>query len=86
MTDVDILNIAIQEHRIIVTMDNDFGNLIFKNLKGNSGIILLRMNEAKADEKRKVIAHIINNYHDDLNDSFCVYKNDKIRVRKYSEK
>ena len=41
--DVDILEISNKENRILITLDKDFGELVFKEELIHSGVIFLRL-------------------------------------------
>jgi predicted nuclease of predicted toxin-antitoxin system len=41
MSDLDILKLANEEHALIITMDKDFGELIYKQFSFHHGILLL---------------------------------------------
>ncbi len=43
MPDADMLSLANREQRIILTMDTDFGELIYSSGLAHKGILLLRM-------------------------------------------
>src|ERR1035437_5337414 len=64
MKDDKIVNIGRKEDRIIITMDKDFGELVFKTRLIHSGIILLRLEDADAFAKVNVIKEIMENYSD----------------------
>ncbi len=53
--DVDILNIANKENRILLTTDKDFGELVFKEKLIHSGVILLRLRDESIENKKKVL-------------------------------
>ncbi|MBI3103669.1 DUF5615 family PIN-like protein [Candidatus Daviesbacteria bacterium] len=53
--DPDILNIANEENRILITTDKDFGELVFKEKLIHSGVILLRLKDESVPNKKKVI-------------------------------
>ena len=46
MADADILAIAVAENRLVVTMDKDFGELVYRSKKSHAGVLLLRMEDA----------------------------------------
>ena len=81
MPDQNILKLASKEERIIITMDKDFGELVYQSKMNHSGIILLRLEDATAEEKLKVIMEILNNYSELLHDNFCVYQKRKFRIK-----
>ncbi|MBI2011521.1 DUF5615 family PIN-like protein [Candidatus Daviesbacteria bacterium] len=53
--DIDILNLANKENRILVTSDKDFGELVFKEKLVHEGVILLRLKDESVENKKKVL-------------------------------
>jgi predicted nuclease of predicted toxin-antitoxin system len=43
MSDVEILELAQQESRVVVTFDRDFGELVFRHGRASAGVVLLRL-------------------------------------------
>lgn len=82
MKDMDILEIAVQENRMVVTMDKDFGELVHNSGMVHSGVLLLRIEDANGEEKVRTIAKILRDYHTMLPNKFCVFQNGKLRIRK----
>jgi predicted nuclease of predicted toxin-antitoxin system len=82
MPDVDLLSLANREERILLTMDTDFGDLIYSSGLAHTGILLLRMPGASRLEKIQVVEEIIHHYGDQLPGHFCVYRQGKLRVRR----
>ena len=82
MPDEEIIEIACNEKRIIITMDKDFGELVYHSLKPHAGVILLRLDDADGIEKTKVVSNILKAYSSQLLNSFCVFQNNKFRIRK----
>ena len=82
MSDEKVLLKAVAERRVVMTMDKDFGELVYNSGKSHAGVLLLRLESAKSAEKLKVVKKIINNYSQLLSNRFCVYQNGRIRVRK----
>jgi predicted nuclease of predicted toxin-antitoxin system len=81
MSDQEILKIAASEDRIIITMDKDFGELVYHSFIEHSGVILLRLEDATGDEKLEVIKKIISNHTERIKGNFCVFQRDKFRIR-----
>ena len=46
MSDAEILALAVREQRIVITMDKDFGELVYHSGREHVGVLLLRMEEA----------------------------------------
>lgn len=81
MPDSDILSIAEKEGRIVVTMDKDFGELVYRSGRKHKGVLLLRMEDATGDEKAKIMRWILENFADQIEGRFCVFQNGRLRIR-----
>ncbi len=81
MSDKEILEIAVKEDRMIVTMDKDFGELIYKSGLVHSGVLLLRLEDAGSDKKLAIIQHILHNYSEEIFNKFCVFQKDTLRIK-----
>lgn len=79
MEDIHILDLANKKDAIIITMDKDFGELVFKNLLSHKGVLLLRLEDAISAEKLAVIETIIPQQILKIKNNFCVYQNGKFR-------
>lgn len=82
MTDSDIIELANKEDAIIISMDKDFGELIFKNKLPHKGVLLLRLEDAVAEEKLAVIQNIFPEHLLAIKNKFAVYQNGRLRTRK----
>jgi predicted nuclease of predicted toxin-antitoxin system len=84
MPDQEIVRLAASENRMVITMDKDFGELIYHSGMDHCGILLLRLEDATGVEKQQVIAEILAKFSDKMKDNFCVFQNKKFRIRKLS--
>jgi predicted nuclease of predicted toxin-antitoxin system len=84
MPDREIVRLAASEKRMVITMDKDFGELVYHSGMEHCGILLLRLEDATGSEKQQVIAKILTKYADNMKNNFCVYQNQKFRFRKLS--
>ena len=82
LLDEDVLAIAHQEHRILITNDRDFGELIFRQQLSHSGILLFRLTpyDANIHLRKKRLQYILDNYTDQLS-HFLVVTAKRVRVR-----
>jgi len=62
MPDHMILQRAVKENRMIVTMDKDFGELVFHTKKTHAGVLLLRMESASGAMKAHALRTLFSNY------------------------
>lgn len=81
MPDDEILAWAVSEQRLVVTMDKDFGELVFRSGLAHSGVLLLRLETARLPEKTRVVTDIFSNHAADLAGHFAVYQNSRLRIR-----
>jgi len=81
MPDTDMLSVAHREQRIILTMDTDFGELVYHSQQSHAGVLLLRMPGASREDKVRVVQEIVSRYGDQLPRHFCVYRKGRLRVR-----
>ena len=82
MPDEKIIRLAALEKRIVITMDKDFGEIVYKSKWPHSGVLLLRLEDEKAEVKIKVIETIMTNYSSKIIDKFSVFNDKKLRIRK----
>lgn len=80
--DEKVLEKAVQENRIIITNDKDFGDLVFLNRLPNKGIILLRFRTEEVGTKIKFLKSFLENYSDKIINKFTVIDESKIRIRR----
>jgi predicted nuclease of predicted toxin-antitoxin system len=86
MPDQEIIRLATSERRMIITMDKDFGELVYHSELNHCGILLLRLEEASGVDKQRIISEILAKYSDRMKNHFCVYQNKKFRIRKLGQK
>jgi len=81
MQDLNILGLAVQEKRLVLTMDKDFGELVYRSKQPHAGVLLLRLEEARSDEKVAVVKEVFREYEKQLLGNFSVYQSGRLRVR-----
>ena len=81
LPDYQVLAIARQVGRILVTDDRDFGELVFRHRRAHAGIIFLRLPSDEFAPKLARLLHVINNYADQLS-QFVVVTERQVRVRR----
>ncbi|MDA3897060.1 MAG: DUF5615 family PIN-like protein [Desulfobacteraceae bacterium] len=73
---------AALENRMVITMDKDFGELVYHSGMQHSGILLLRLEDAVGARKLQVVEHIIETYSNRIKNCFCVFQNDRFRIKR----
>ena len=82
MPDEEIIHLASLEDRMIITMDKDFGELVYHSAMKHHGVLLLRLEDATGFEKQEVVANILAKYSTEIVNCFCVFQNAKLRIKK----
>ena len=81
MSDLGILEVAVENNAVIITMDKDFGELVFHSNKPHKGVLLLRLEDKNGKEKVLVVSKILTQYKNEITNNFCVYQNGRLRIR-----
>jgi predicted nuclease of predicted toxin-antitoxin system len=77
-----VLQFTNEQNRILMTRDKDFGELVYRDKKVHSGIILNRLYELNSAKKAELVAKTIEEFGEELIGSFTVIQPGKIRIRK----
>jgi len=72
MSDQDIIRFAVLENRMVITMDKDFGELVYHSGMEHGGILLLRLEDATCSEKVQAMAEILAKYSIQIPHKFCL--------------
>jgi len=62
ISDKEILKIAVDEERVLITNDKDFGELIFKEKLSHCCVIFLRLTDETATNKIFVLKNLLHNH------------------------
>lgn len=77
--DLALLHLATQEQRILVTIDQDFGTLIFVGGEPHAGIV--RLPDVPADQRIALFADLLARHSEDLEaGSIITVQRDKLRI------
>jgi predicted nuclease of predicted toxin-antitoxin system len=64
MEDYQVLELAVNEQAIIITLDKDYGELIFKEGKLHSGVLFLRLENQTQDNTINTLRWFLSFYSD----------------------
>lgn len=81
LPDEDVLALAREEQRILITNDRDFGELVFRHRLAHSGIVFFRMRDQATATKLARMQTLLQDYGDQL-DQFVVVTDRQVRVRR----
>jgi predicted nuclease of predicted toxin-antitoxin system len=85
VTDVEVIEIAGKQSRILITADKDFGTLTFRNKLISEGVVLCRLSGLSNAEKAQHVSEIISEHMASLTGSFTVIGRELTRIRKLPE-
>ncbi len=80
--DEDLLHIAYQEHRFVLTHDSDFGTLAINEGKQNFGILYLRLKNLKSANVIRVCEQVFHKNPDVSPGTILVIEETRIRIRR----
>jgi len=84
LPDEEILERAVQEQRLVLTMDKDFGELVHRSGRRHAGVLLLRLEAADSTTKVAVVRRIFEQHGAKLPGKFAVYRRGRLRIRRGS--
>lgn len=77
-----VLNLANQEADVLLTADKDFGELVFRQGRLMSGILLVRLAGLSPARKAEVVASAVNQHSPELPGAFAVLTPGSFRIRR----
>jgi predicted nuclease of predicted toxin-antitoxin system len=80
-SDSDVLTRAVQEGRILITNDKDFGDLVFRSGRCHFGVLLLRLRDESPANRVRVVQAVLDQHADRLAETFTVATESGVRIR-----
>jgi predicted nuclease of predicted toxin-antitoxin system len=82
--DEDVMKLAIEQDRTIITYDSDYGELIFKRgFKPNAGVIFIRQQPTEPLETARIIDRLSSNSDLTFERTLTVVDSNSLRQKKY---
>ena len=79
--DRELLEIASEQKRILITIDTDFGQLVYLNKVSHSGII--RLPDVPSERRIKLMESVLRQYSQDLDaGAIIIIRGERVRVTK----
>jgi predicted nuclease of predicted toxin-antitoxin system len=72
ISDDEVLRRAYAEVRVLITNDKDFGEKVYREGHPHHGVILLRLEDERAQKKIQVLARLLSHYGEQVQDRFVV--------------
>jgi predicted nuclease of predicted toxin-antitoxin system len=80
LADEDVLAMATQEHRILITNDKDFGELVVRRHFPHRGVLLFRLKDENIANVQTRLKHVLAHYSDQCH-HFLVVTQTRVRIR-----
>ena len=80
--DDQVLDQANEQGAILVTADKDFGELVFRQGRVTSGVVLVRLAGLSPETKADVVATAVWDYGEEMSGAFTVVAPGHIRIRR----
>ena len=81
-SDLQVLRFAVEEERILLTEDKDFGEWIFAQKETMTGVLLIRFPTKMRSKLGEAINILVDKHSFDLMKSFTVLEPGRARIRK----
>lgn len=79
--DEEVIALAETDNAILLTLDKDFGELIYRQRKSNNGVILIRLHGLKPTSKARVVVSAVEDKGKEMEGFFTVISPNLIRIR-----
>ncbi|MCR4317877.1 MAG: DUF5615 family PIN-like protein [Planctomycetes bacterium] len=77
--DDELLKLAFDDERILITNDKDFGEKIFREGKQHKGVVFLRLADERSVVKIRTLDLLLQQYAGELSGKFVVVTETKVR-------
>ena len=81
ISDDEVLEMANEKTALLLTADKDFGELIFRQRRVTSGVILIRLAGLSPSRKAQIVVSAIEKHGPELEHSFSVINQGSVRIR-----
>ncbi len=79
-TDDAVMRWAVEQGRLLITTDKDFGEMVARGREAHAGVLLLRMEAAGGPEKARVVCTILREQGESLVRRLAVYRGGRLRI------
>ncbi len=79
-TDDQVLERALQEKRVLITEDRDFGELVYARGRSSAGVILVRFPSRARRAKSATVIEAVSTLGSRLRDAFAVVEPGRVRI------
>lgn len=80
--DEEVLARAHELSAPLISTDKDFGELVFRQRRSSSGVILVRLVGLSTDDKAEIVGDVVTRHADELLGAFIVIAPGLVRIRR----
>jgi predicted nuclease of predicted toxin-antitoxin system len=80
ISDDEVLQIALESERILITVDKDFGEKVFREKRFHHGVILLRLKDERSPNKIAAMERLLTSFAARLSGQFVVVTDTRVRL------
>jgi predicted nuclease of predicted toxin-antitoxin system len=77
--DEEVLRIALENELILITVDKDFGEKIFREKRAHHGVILLRLKDERSKNKIAAMKRLLTSFATRIRGQFVVVTDTQVR-------
>ncbi|MDO8725884.1 MAG: DUF5615 family PIN-like protein [Candidatus Methanoperedens sp.] len=81
ISDDEVLEMANEKTALLLTADKDFGELVFRQRRVTSGVVLIRLAGLSPTRKAEIVVSAIKKHGPELEHSFSVITPGAVRIR-----
>lgn len=81
-TDPDVLALAVQSGAVLLTEAKDFGDLVYRERLPHRGVVLIRVDDVRRDERPEVVSRAVRRHHAESPNAFAVLTPAGVRIRR----
>lgn len=82
ISDDEVLTTAAEQRAVVVTLDKDFGELVYRQGRTHHGVLLVRLHGLEASDKARMVVGAVAEHGEELPGAFAVIDRNRIRVRR----
>ena len=83
ISDNEVLDLANKHSSILITLDKDFGELVFRRKLTSCGVLLIRLAGLPNAKKAEIVSFTITSYSEQILNAFTVVTEKSVRIRKF---
>lgn len=68
---------------VLITMDKDFGELVFRLERASKGVVLVRVPDATPAERAALVSGLVREHGPEFSGAFTVLSSNKVRIRRH---